>query len=129
MSARPVISGDLIVRHPGADDAPRHVHATYPFIVEDLIAAGDDGIHRGVFGPRHVPEQPDEGSRGPSPGSIRIWSSLELIEDALNRENVTAHVARVHRGVLSQEECHQIHADLRLSFTIANGQVRKVRAR
>ena len=61
--------GDLVVGHPGPDDAPRHVHATHPLVVEDLRPTGDDGIHRGVFGPRHVPEQPDEGVEARGPGA------------------------------------------------------------
>ena len=67
------------------------------------ISSGDDQIYGDVFGPRHVPEEPNERVHS----LARAYTHLvvaQLAEDALGGKGLPAHVAGVHRGVLDQEE-------------------------
>jgi hypothetical protein len=99
---------DLGIGHPRADDAPRHVHATHPLVIEDLISTGDDRIDRGIFGPRHVPEEPHE--RVEAGGRAQPHLVIVELEDTLDQRRAAAHVARVHGGVLAKEKGQKVHA-------------------
>src|SRR5262245_42296794 len=105
----------LAVGHAGPDDTPRHVHAARPLGVENLIRAGDDQVDRDVLSARHVPEEPHERVQSLAGPQTHLVVA-ELVEDHLRRERASAHLARVNRGVLAQEEGEEIHRD----YTRAN---------
>src|SRR5262249_47222253 len=97
---------DVVFGHSRSDGPPRDVHALRPLIVQYLRTVGDDQIHRDVFGPCHVPQEPDQRVevRGRTHAHVVIAQSAE---DSFAVRGTSAN--RVEASVLDEKELGGFH--------------------